>query len=118
MGMFLRRGLAGRIALNITETRTTGLSKTQGYVTVGGTKYFSSTTLELTRGSVVEIYVGSTNSTYAKRSYIKIDGKTVQTGSGTYRYVVRRPSTLLFTRLAVSSGNSTYYYRVCDITRT
>ena len=63
MGMFLRRGLAGRIALNITETGTTGLSKTQGYVTVGGTKYFSSTTLELTRGSVVEIYVGSTNST-------------------------------------------------------
>ena len=101
MGMFLRRGLAGRIALNITETGTTGLSKTQGYVTVGGTKYFSSTTLELTRGSVVEIYIGSTNSTY-----------------GTYRYVVRRPSTLLFTRLAVSSGNSTYYYRVCDITRT
>ena len=33
MGMFLRRGLAGRIALNITETGTTGLSKTQGYVT-------------------------------------------------------------------------------------
>ena len=118
MGMFLRRGLAGKIALEITETGTTGLGKTQGYVTVDGTKYYAATTLELNRGSVVEIYVGSTNATYAERSYIKIDGRTVQTGKGTYRYVVRRPSTLLFTRHSVSSGSSTYYYRVCDITRT
>lgn len=114
MGMFLRRGTNRKVTVTITKTTTaTVLHEDYAYAIVDGVKYYRQTVLEVNRGTVVEIYVGTTNADYDYKCYVAIDEKRVQRGAGIYRYTVKKPSTLTF----YAGHDTAASWRHCIITR-
>lgn len=117
MGMFLRRGVSGKLAVTITLIKNSafGFDENIAYVMVNGVKYCKKTVLEVYYGTVIGICVGATSPMYEYKCRVTIDGELVQSGAGIYRYTVLKPSTLEFGGASSTSGNDSW--RSCAITR-
>lgn len=117
MGMFLRRGVSGKLAVTITLIKNSafGFDENIAYVMVNGVKYCKKTVVEVYYGTVIGICVGATSAMYEYKCSVTIDGELVQSGAGIYRYTVLKPSTLTFAGSSSSVGNDSW--RICTITR-
>lgn len=117
MGMFLRRGVSGKLAVTITliEDSVFNFDENIAYVMVNGVKYCKKTVLEVYYGTVIGICVGATSPMYEDECRVTIDGELVQSGAGIYRYTVLKPSTLKFGGARSTGGNNSW--RICAITR-
>ena len=115
MGMFMRRGAPPKVSVELDSGIGAGFSDKYAYVTINGVKYSSRKTLEVYRGTVVDVYVSAQNDRPKTKCYVKDRGRVVKKGAGTYQYTVLSPSKLTFRRM---EPNSSEEYRYCNITRT
>lgn len=111
MGMFMRRGAPTKVT--VVTGHGSNVEDKYGYVTINGVKYTGRNTLEVYRGTVVDVYVGGFDSTVG--CYVQVGKRVVKKGGGTYQYTVLSPSRIYFYAVNPNSGNE---YNYCRITRT
>ena len=80
-----------------------------GYLEINGTKYTSATTLNLPHGTVIKIVLTALQQ--SSSCYVKVNGVTVQSGSGTYYCTLTAPARIVM----YNSGMFLDGYRTCDI---
>ena len=96
--IFRRRGAAA--AGQLTLTLTGDFDSTRGYVTVGGTKYYTAQTLEIDAGTEVAVTVGA----LAGTPKVTYNGAEVMSGPGTYTFNISASTTV-----AMSTTNKYFY---------
>lgn len=115
MGMFMRRGAPPKVSVELKSGPGGAFDDSYAYVTINGVKYSSRKTLEVYRGTVVDVYLSAQNDSPRNKCYVKDRGRVVKKGAGTYQYTVLSPSKILF---QVMEAHSSDEYRYCTITRT
>lgn len=101
MGMFLRRVAKPQYEVRIDGT----LSADYLYVTIGGTKYTSVTTVTLEQGEEVSVYVKGYNGGSAA---IYFDGSVVSRG-GTYTFKVTADTSITGSYQKSGTSGRSYY---------
>ena len=98
---------------SITVNISGKLSSQHAYATVGGTTYKVETTLQdVSKGTQASVYVGAMASDLRDSCYVKLNGETVQSGYGTYSFVISHSMTITFG----SSGSVPNIYYYAEIT--
>lgn len=81
------------ILITVTVNLTGSFSSSYGYVTIGGTKYYSSGSHAVPIGSQIGITVDGSSS-----CEITLNGVAVKSGTGTYNYTVNTDCSIAFTK--------------------
>lgn len=74
-----------------------------GYVTISGKKYSSTATVSIVPSTEIAVYVG--HGGWWDGSGIKLNGTTVQSGTGEYKFVPQNSCTIDFTYTSGPYGN-------------
>lgn len=95
----------------VTLSLTGSYDSSYGYVLVDGTKYTGVQTLTLEKGTEITVFCSSSNRTARARSYVRLNGTDVATGTSSaaaqYTYTLTSNTAI---RMANGTYNSYAYY--------
>lgn len=98
----------------VTLSVSGSMSSSYGYATVGSSKVYIETTMEIEKTEAVKVYVGAKETNARSYCYVSLNGTTVKSGYGTYTVDITGCKTVSIAFRSQTGARGLYYY--CFVT--